>query len=300
MEKIQLADDLFFSKIVHGLWRLAEWNLTSDQTLSLIKSCMELGITTFDHADIYGDYTCESLFGEALRKEPSLREGMQLVTKCGIKLLSKNRPENKVHHYDTSKQHILNSVDQSLKNLHTDFIDVLLIHRPDPYMNPEEVAESFSILKEQGKVRHFGVSNFTPSQFSMLQSYLDFSLVTNQVEISVSHLDAFQDGTIDQCLERRVSPMVWSPLAGGSIFKADDEKSLRIKSVLEDLSEELGVQSIDIVMYAWLLSHPAKLIPIVGSGKLERIRVAIEALSIELTREQWFKIWIASTGKEVA
>lgn len=300
MERIQLTEDLSFSRVVHGLWRLAEWNLNSDQILSLIKSCQELGITTFDHADIYGNYSCENLFGEALKQEPSLRENMQIVTKCGIKLLSDKRPEHKVHHYDTSKQHILKSVDQSLNNLSTDFIDVLLIHRPDPFMNPEEVADAFSFLKQEGKVRHFGVSNFTPSQFNLLQSYLDLPLVTNQVEISVSYLDTFKDGTIDQCLEKRMIPMAWSPLAGGSIFQANDEKSIRIKSVLEEIAKELGVTSIDQIMYAWLLSHPARIIPIVGSGKLERIRSAVDALQIKMTREQWFKIWIASTGRPVA
>jgi predicted oxidoreductase len=300
MEKVKLAHDLSFSRIIHGLWRLAEWNMNPQEILSMTEQCIELGITTFDHADIYGNYTCESLFGEALKLKPSLRESMQIVTKCGIKLRSSKYPEHEVKHYDTSKDHIINSVNQSLKNLHTDYIDVLLIHRPDPFMDPEETAEAFSQLKREGKVRYFGVSNFTPSQFNMLNSYLEEPLVTNQIEISAVHLDAFQDGTIVHCLEKRIPPMAWSPLAGGRIFSDEGEKATRIRHALEEVGKELGVSSLDQLHYAWLLIHPARIMPIVGSGKMERIKHAVEALKIPMTRQQWFKIWIASTGKDVA
>lgn len=300
MDRIKLTEELFFSNVVHGLWRLSDWKLSANETLSLMEECLELGITTFDHADIYGNYTCEVLFGNALKLKPSLREKMEIVTKCGIKLLSDKHPEHKVKHYDTSKEHITKSVENSLENLQTDYIDVLLIHRPDPFMDPEAVAEAFTKLRSEGKVRHFGVSNFTPSQFNMLSSYLPFSLVTNQVEISVSHVESFVDGTIDQCLEKRVAPMAWSPLAGGSIFSAKDEKANRILIALREVGEELGVTSIDQLMFAWLLNHPARIIPIAGSGKLERIKSAVEATKIKLTRQQWFKIWIASLGHDVA
>ncbi|UII56749.1 aldo/keto reductase [Cytobacillus spongiae] len=300
MQKVKLTDELSFSPIVHGLWRLADWNMNSEETLKLIEACLELGITTFDHADIYGNYSCEGLFGEALQLNPRLREKMEIVTKCGIKLLSDKHPEHKVKHYDTSQAHILKSVENSLSRLKTDYIDVLLIHRPDPFMNPEEVAEAFTRLKTEGKVKHFGVSNFTPSQFRMLSSYLDFPLVTNQVEISVSHLHAFEDGTIEQCLENRVAPMAWSPLAGGQIFQAHDEKSLRLRKTLEEVGKELGGIELDQVMYAWLLNHPARMIPIAGSGNYNRIKAAVEATKIQMTRQQWFKIWIASTGTDVA
>lgn len=300
VERVKMAEDLSFSRIVHGLWRLAEWDMSAEETVSLIEQCLELGITTFDHADIYGDYTCESLFGKALELEPTLRDKMQIVTKCGIKLLSSKFPERSVKHYDTSREHIIMSAEQSLNNLKTDFIDVLLIHRPDPYMNPEEVAEAFSILKQQGKVKHFGVSNFTPSQFNMLQSYLDFPLVTNQVEISAMHVDTFQDGTIEHCLENRIAPMAWSPLAGGKIFSWDHLDTAELRRVLTEVGEETGVDSVDKLMYAWLLNHPARIIPIVGSGKIERITAAAESVKIKLSREQWFKIWIASIGHDVA
>lgn len=300
VERVKMAEDLSFSRIVHGLWRLAEWDMSAEETVSLIEQCLELGITTFDHADIYGDYTCESLFGKALELDPTLRDKMQIVTKCGIKLLSSKFPERSVKHYDTSREHIIMSAEQSLNNLKTDFIDVLLIHRPDPYMNPEEVAEAFSILKQQGKVKYFGVSNFTPSQINMLQSYLDFPLVTNQVEISAMHVDTFQDGTIEHCLENRIAPMAWSPLAGGKIFSWDHLDTAELRRVLTEVGEETGVDSVDKLMYAWLLNHPARIIPIVGSGKIERITAAAESVKIKLSREQWFKIWIASIGHDVA
>lgn len=300
MERVQLTEDLSFSRIVHGLWRLAEWNMSSEEILTLIESCMEQGITTFDHADIYGNYACEELFGNALRLRPSIRESMQIVTKCGIKLLSSKHPNHSVQHYDTSKDHIVKSAEQSLVNLNTDYIDVLLIHRPDPFMDPAEVAEAFSQLKKQGKVRHFGVSNFTPTQFNMLSSYLEFPLVTNQVEISALHLDTLQDGTIEQCLEKRMIPMAWSPLAQGRIFSSDEKSAVRVREALEIVGEELGVKGNDQLMYAWLLIHPARIIPIVGSGKINRIQQAVAALNIEMTRQQWFEIWIASTGYGVA
>lgn len=214
MERIRLADDLTFSRLIHGCCRLADWGYSREQLLGLIEFCLERGITTFDHADIYGDYTCESRFGEALALKPSLRGQIEIVTKCGIK----RPPKYGMKLYDTSKTHIIASVEQSLANFRTDYIDVLLIHRPDPFMNPEEVAEAFCQLKQDGKVRYFGVSNFKRSQWEMLQSYLPFPLVTNQIEVSAYRLENLEDGTVDLCLEKRVPPMVWSPLAGGAIF----------------------------------------------------------------------------------
>lgn len=299
MERIQLAKDLSFSRIIHGLWRLADWNFSHEETLKLIEECLERGITTFDHADIYGSYTCEELFGNALALKPELREKMEIVTKCGIKFASANRPSHSSKCYDTSKQHILTSVNQSLKNFQTDYIDVLLIHRPDPFMNPREVAEAFSQLKEEGKVRHFGVSNFKQSQFNMLQSFLDMPLVTNQIELSTYQLENFQDGTVDLCLEKRITPMAWSPLAGGQIFTSEDEKATRLREKLAAIANDVNAKEIDEVMYAWLLQHPANIMPIVGSGKLNRIDAAINAQEIKLTVEQWFEILQTSMGHDV-
>lgn len=299
MQYVQLAEDLKFSRIIHGLWRLADWNLSTSDTQTLIEQCLEKGITTFDHADIYGDYSCEGLFGQALAQKPSLRESMQLVTKCGIKLTSDKYPERKINFYDTSKQHIINSANQSLKNLNTDYVDVLLIHRPDPFMNPQEVADAFIQLKEEGKVRYFGVSNFKRSQFDLLQSFLPFPLITNQIEISPTYLNHFEEGTIEQCQQHKIAPMAWSPLGGGSIFTAEDERSIRVRNKLIEIGEEIGAKSLDQVAYAWLLAHPATIMPIVGSGKMNRIEAAIDALDLEMNRMQWFQILEASKGRPV-
>ncbi|MED4300498.1 aldo/keto reductase family oxidoreductase [Geobacillus stearothermophilus] len=295
MERIRLADDLTFSRLIYGCWRLADWGYSREQLLGLIEFCLERGITTFDHADIYGDYTCESRFGEALALKPSLRGQIEIVTKCGIKLPSKYGMKL----YDTSKNHIIASVEQSLRHFHTDYIDVLLIHCPDPFMNPEEVAEAFLQLKQDGKVRYFGVSNFKRSQWEMLQSYLPFPLVTNQIEVSAYRLENLEDGTVDLCLEKRIPPMVWSPLTGGAIFSADDDRVVRLRGTLEQVRGEVGAETIDEVLYAWLLVHPARMMPIVGSGKQERIERAVRALSLPLSREQWFAILQSSMGHDV-
>lgn len=298
MERVKLSENVALSRIVHGMWRLTEWNFSKEQIVAFVEQCLEMGIDSFDHADIYGDYSCETLFGEALAANPSLNQKLKIVTKCGIKLLSQNRPQHYVKHYDTSFEHIVWSAENSLKQLKRDNIDVLLIHRPDPLMNPEEVARAFSKLRQEGKVKEFGVSNFLPSQFNALQQYLDFPLVTNQVEISVAALQEFENGVIDQCLEKKLPPMAWSPLAGGAIFTAETHRFLTIKNVLHKIAKQLDT-SVDRVMYAWLLVHPSNILPIVGSGKIERVKSAVDAMEVKLSRQQWFEIWVASKGANV-
>jgi predicted oxidoreductase len=298
MERIQLTDDLQFSRIIHGHWRLADWNYTAQETLRLLEQCLELGITTIDTADIYGGYSCEGLFGNALTLKPALREKLEIVTKCGIKLANTNNGY-RLNHYDSSKAHIISSVERSLKEMKTDYIDVLLIHRPDVLTDPEEVASAFSSLKRDGKVKHFGVSNFLPSQVNMLNAFVNEPLVTNQVELSVMFRDHFENGVIDQSIEKKMPPMAWSPLSGGRIFTGTDEKSKRVRATLEKVTAEMEAPGIDEVMYAWLMYHPANIMPIVGSGKLERIKSAIHALSLKMTREQWYEIWVSSRGRNV-
>lgn len=299
MEYVKIKDDFKLSRITHGYWRMLNWQLSKQGILNLIEACLDLGITTIDHADIYGDYDCEKYFGNILSIKPVLREKLQIITKCGIKLISKNRPNHKIKHYDTGKEHIINSAENSLKNLQTDYIDLLLIHRPDPFMNPEEIAEAFNRLKAQGKVLNFGVSNFKPSQFKMLSSYLDFPLVTNQIQISPMHLEHFELGTIEQCQEYRISPMAWSPLHGGKLFTCRQEKTEKIRNALIKIKNEVNVSTIEEVIYSWLLSHPSKIIPVVGSGNIDRIKLAVNSLKTKLTTQQWFEIWQSSTDKEV-
>jgi predicted oxidoreductase len=288
-----------FSRLVLGLWRLAAWGLSDQETLALIQASLDEGITTFDHADVYGGYACEELFGRALTLNPSLREHMQIVTKCGIALVSDSRPEHTIKHYNTSQGHILASAENSLRMLRTDWLDLLLIHRPDPLMDPHEVARAFAALRDSGKVLNFGVSNFTPSQFDLLQSCLDFPLVTNQVEFSVVKMKVLDDGTVDQCQKLGIAPMAWSPLAGGHLFSSDSAQATRLRQTLKEIGQRLGGAFIDQVALAWILGHPVRFLPILGTGKIMRIQRAARAEKLSLTREQWFAIWSASTGKEV-
>ncbi|MDX1300997.1 aldo/keto reductase family oxidoreductase [Photobacterium sp.] len=288
-----------FSELVQGYWRLADWGMTAQERLSFLKLHIELGITTVDHADIYGGYSCEQLFGEAIVLDPSIREQIEIVTKCDINLCTTQFPNRKINHYDTSKQHIIESVNNSLTRLHVENIDVLLIHRPDALMDADEVAEAFAELKQQGKVNHFGVSNFSPAQFDLLQSRLDAPLVTNQVEINPLNFDVVHDGTLDQLQMKRTKPMAWSCLAGGEIFSGQSEQQVRVRNELEAIRQEVGAVSLDQVIYAWVKRLPSNPLPIIGSGKIERVQAAVESLRIELTREQWFRVWAASKGHGV-
>ena len=299
MSRIKLTKDLEFSRIVHGHWRLAEWNLSDQELLKLTEQAIELGVTTFDHADIYGNYRCEKLFGNALSLKKSLRNDIEIVTKCGIKLVSEKFPTRKLKIYDYGFDHIISSVNNSLVNFGTDHIDLLLLHRPAPFFNPETVAQAFSALKKSGKVLHFGVSNFNPAQFDMLNSFTEEPLVTNQVELSPYCLEHFDNGNIDYFLKERIKPMAWSPLAGGRLMNPRDEKEGRISQALWEVAGELNVDSIDKIIYSWLLKHPASIIPIAGTRNIERIKIAVEAIDIDMTLEQWYKIYNASTGKEL-
>ena len=284
-----------FSRFVMGYWRLMDWNMSPLQLASFIEEHLDLGITTVDHADIYGGYQCEAAFGEALKLVPALRDRMEIVTKCGIATTAK--PEHALGHYITDSAHIIKSAEQSLVNLATDRIDLLLIHRPDPLMDADEVAEAFLNLHQSGKVRHFGVSNFTPAQFALLQSRLPFTLATNQVEISPVHQPLLLDGTLDQLQQLRIRPMAWSCLGGGRLFNDDEFQPLR--NELETIVRELNAESIEQVVYAWILRLPSKPLPIIGSGKIERVRSALAAEELEMTRQQWFRIRKAALGYDV-
>jgi len=276
------------SRIISGAWR---WNLDESKIEQLIQASLDSGITTFDHADIYGDHSNEEIFGNILKKNPGLREKMELVTKCGIKFSSGRRPKTWVKHYDTSKEHILWTADNSLKMFHTDRIDLLLIHRPDPLLNPEEVAEAFGLLKQNGKVLHFGVSNFTPTQFEMLQSYLSFPLVTNQLEISLTHHEPLFDGSLDTLMKHRVGAMAWSPLGGGKLIKEGSQEMFNKKSRYGATQTQLSL--------AWLLRHPANIFPVIGTTKPERITESAKAIEIHLDIQDWFEMLLVVQGKEM-
>lgn len=288
------------SPIIVGTMRLGAWGAqfsTADYE-RFIDACLDLGINDFDHADIYGHYTTESEFGAVLKKRPDLRSKVQLTTKCGIRLVSENRPAHRIKSYDSSKEHIVASVEESLKALSVEQIDIFLLHRPDYLMHPHEIAEAFEQLKKAGKVRAFGVSNFTASQFDLLHSFTP--LVTNQVEASILHLDAFGDGTLDQCLKHGVVPTAWSPFGGGALFSEEVTPRVeRIREVANGLAEKYSA-SLDQVLLAFLHQHPAGIIPVVGTTKVERVEAALKSLTVKMTREEWYDLWQASTGEEVA
>ncbi|MBL4746024.1 MAG: aldo/keto reductase [Flavobacteriaceae bacterium] len=276
-----------------------EWNYSPQELLTLTKRSIELGITSYDHADIYGNYECEKSFGKTIALDKGLRNTIEIISKCGIKLKSDKFPDRHLKYYDYSSEYIVESVENSLKNLKTDYLDVLLLHRPAPLFNPEEVAKAFSLLKEQGKVRHFGVSNFTPAQFELLQGAVEEPLVTNQIEISPYCLDTFKDDSLTYLQKNKIKPMAWSPLAGGQLFTPKDTKGARIFKSLQKVATAHNTTNIDSIIYAWILKHPACILPIIGTGKFERIRNATEALSLKMTTEEWYEIYIASEGKEL-
>jgi predicted oxidoreductase len=287
------------SRLSFGAWRLADTHLTRDQIRALVHRAAEMGITTIDHADIYGGHACQRLFGDAVGEDAALRDRLQIVTKCGIKLMPPGGSTQRVKYYDTSRAHILASVDESLKALRTDRVDVLLIHRSDPLLDPDEVAEAFVALKKTGKALHFGVSNFTASQFDLLASRLPFAMVTNQLQFSVLHSAPMYDGTFDQCLRLRLSPMAWSPLDGGRLLHATDERAQRVRRALEEIGKELGGAPLEQVALAWILAHPARVIPVLGTTNLDRVRSAADAAGLALSREQWFFVLEASAGNPV-
>jgi predicted oxidoreductase len=288
------------SKLIAGTMKWGLWGARFSTAAyeQMIKACLAAGITTFDHADIYGDYTTEEEFGAVLKQEPSLRGNMQLITKCGIQRVSLNRPQYKIKSYDTSFDHIVESVETSLENFGTDYIDCLLLHRPDVLMNADEIAKAIDHLKQQGKLLHFGVSNFKPHQVDLLRSSV--AVEVNQVQCSVVQLETFTDGTLDQCQQHKIIPMAWSPLGGGNLFaETEDERNKRIAAVSEFLAEKYQTTP-DIILLNWLLHHPSGIHPVLGTSKVQRIQAAVAALSIQLEREEWYLLWRASTGKEVA
>lgn len=299
MESIRFSDTLTMDRIVHGHWRLLDWKFSPEELLNFIEGVADLGIRTIDTADIYGGFSCEEAFGEALKRKKGLREQLTIITKCGIVFPCAQRPQYTSHHYDQTKAHIVESAEQSLRNFGTDYLDLLLIHRPSPFMDPEEVAEAFLELHQAGKVRNFGVSNFKPSQVALLSSALKMPLVTNQVEISPLQLSVFEDGTMDDAMIRKMPVMAWSPLAGGDIFSHTSERVDQVRKTLLDVGERFNENRIDTLVYAFLLSHPGKILPIVGSGRLDRIKNALDALPLRFTAEEWLAVYKASMGKNL-
>lgn len=294
--KVPTSPSLILSDIVAGMWRLADWNLSIDQRVGWIEQALELGIHSFDHADIYGDYRVEALFGEALQAAPALRDRLQLISKCGIRLASDSRGV-RVKHYDTSPGYLRAQVEQSLRNLRTERLDLVLIHRPDLLMNAAELADTFATLSGEGKVLHWGVSNHSTAQFALLHQH--HPLLTNQVELSTLALQALQDGTLEQCQQLGVRPMIWSPLGGGRLFTGTDDTAQRLRAEMGVIAKRYDI-SLATLAYAWLLRHPSRPLPITGTGRIEGLREATAALDVTLDAQDWYAIWSASSGCAVA
>ncbi len=283
------------SEIIIGCMTWGKWGRkwSIKEAAEYLSFCCDQGNTTFDHADIYGDYTTEADFGKALIESGIDRDHITLLSKCGIQLLG-NR-HNRVKHYEYGTTYILNSVEQTLKNLKTDYLDMLLLHRPSPLMIPEEISEAIHQLKEQGKIKAFGVSNFTATQMDLLSSYV--KVECNQFEFSLTHHDAMENGDLDYMRKVNMKTLCWSPL--GSYFKNNDAKKIRIQHVIDDLCEKYDTSE-DTLLLAWILRHPAQLSPVVGTTQKDRLIRSNHALNIQLDLQDWFIMLEASKGKEVA
>ncbi len=290
----------FTSAVIAGCMKWGQWGarFDTDTYLRMIHACIDEGVTTFDHADIYGHYTPEEEFGRALSKEPGLRQRLQLITKCGIRMVTPHRPDHAIKSYDTSASHIRTSLERSLKNLHTDHVDLLLIHRPDPLMDPQEIAGVISELKKEGKLLHFGVSNFSPSQVALLHRHVPVEY--HQFEVSVLHHTPFTNGTLDTCQNEGIFPQSWSPVGAGRLTPdAEDDQCRRIVAAAEIIGGKYGVD-FDQVLLAFLHQHPAGITPVLGTTRIERVKKACAAASLRLAREEWFMLLRASTGHDVA
>lgn len=294
------------SLLAYGGWRLAGSEgspaaASNEPGVRALLAAVDSGYTFFDFADIYGGGRCETIMGEALRATPGLRDRIVIATKCGIRRAGEPTPEA-THRYDFSGDYIVKSVEGSLQRLGIGQIDLLMLHRPDYLMEPSEVAGAFARLKDSGKVREFGVSNFLPSQFNALQKACPFPLVVHQVEISLLHLNSFQDGTLDQCLTDRISPMAWSPLGRGALMQDSEssgaERRQILSRVLDEVAQAHGV-SRGVIALSWLLRHPAGIIPIVGSATPDRIREQARAADVVLSREEWYRLMEAARGERL-
>ena len=282
-----------FSEIIQGYWRMSSWNRTPQEHLRYLEQALEQGVSTVDHAPVYQS---EALFGRVLNLDPSVRSKIEIISKCGI-IPGVGKA---VDHYDSSADAIISSVEKSLSNLNTDYLDTLLLHRPDYLMNPDEAAEAFTKLWDEGKVKHFGVSNFSESQFTLLQARLPYSLISNQTELNPLNFECIENGVLDQLQRFRIRPMAWSCLAGGRLLTQESEQVNRLIVVLNDLKEELGATSVEAVVYAWVRKHPSRPLVMVGSSKIDRLKLAVESVKLEMSTEQWYRVLEASNGHGVA
>lgn len=296
MEKIALNDHLSLSRLIYGMWRLGDdENTSTDHVQAKIESCLAQGITTMDQADIYGGYEAEEIFGNALRKAPHLRGQIEIVTKCDIIAPVGRHASARVKYYDTGRVHITSSVEASLSLMGIEQIDLLLVHRPDPFMDHHETGAVLDELVKSGKVGSVGVSNFKRHDWTLLQSAMSTKLATNQIEMSLIANQAFTNGDLAYLQEFGIKPMAWSPLAGGALF---DDAYTDLQQAMAEMAARHDVD-ITAVAIAWLLAHPAQILPVMGTNNLDRIARISEALKVNMTREDWFMLYEKANGTEV-
>ncbi|WP_299651862.1 aldo/keto reductase family oxidoreductase [uncultured Tateyamaria sp.] len=296
MDRVQLSDTLNFSRIVYGMWRLADDADTSTAHVQAkIHACLDQGITTFDQADIYGGYVAEAVLGEALKADTGLRSKMEIVTKCDIVAPVGRYESAPVKYYDTSRAHIMQSIENSLRDMAIDHIDLLLIHRPDPFMDHNETGAALDEAVQSGKVGAVGVSNFRPWDWKLLQSGMKTQLVTNQIEISLSEISPFTNGDLAFHQQHGQPLMAWSPLGGGNLMFGGGP----LQTLMVELANEHGVDRAAIAT-AFLLAHPARIIPVMGTNNLDRIKNIGDATKVSLDRPTWFRLYEAALGHEVA
>ena len=296
MKRIKINENIDLSQIIYGMWRLADGEINDTKSVTdKINLCLDQGITTFDQADIYGDYSAEALFGIALKEDKSLRNKIEIVTKCGIVAPCGKYADVPVKYYDTSKKHIDASVNASLKNMNIDYIDMLLIHRPDPYMDHNETGQALDTLIKSGKIGAVGVSNFKPHDWELLQSTMVNKLHTNQIELSLQSIDAFSNGDV-AFHQKNASPiMAWSPLGGGKLMI----ESNKLTNKMDQIGSHYNVDRAAVAI-SFLLSHPANIIPIMGTNNIDRISRISDALKVKMDRITWFELYTAALGREVA
>ena len=295
MERISLNSDVNLSRLIYGMWRIGDDADTSTSHVQAkIESCLSQGVTTMDQADIYGGYEAEEILGNALQ-DTNLREKIEIVTKCDIVAPAGRYSDAKVKYYDTSRAHLLASVEHSLRLTGTDYVDLLLIHRPDPMMDAEETGAALDEIVASGKAKSVGVSNFKLHDWTLLQSAMSSPLVTNQIELSLLAHEGFTNGDVAYLQERKVAPMAWSPLGGGSLFSQENKLLL---NALKAIGEVSGVDETAVAV-AWLLAHPAKIMPVMGTNSLARIGKISDALKVKMDRETWFELYSIALGSEV-
>ncbi len=295
MQRVDIAKDLSFSRLVYGMWRITEGETLPATVQAKVEACLAQGITTMDNADIYGGYTAEAVLGSALKGSPGLRDRIEIVTKCGIVAPMGRHSGARVKHYDTSASHIRASVEASLRDMGTDHVDLLLIHRPDPMIDPEEAGRVLDDLVAEGKILAAGVSNFRPHDFTLLQANMETWLATNQIELGLLATEPFTNGDLAFLQERKLPVMAWSPLGGGRLFS---ESGKPLYNALETIGKRFGVDA-SAVAIAWLLAHPANILPVLGTNNLNRIAAIADAEKVELDRQDWFALFETARGYEV-